>query len=140
MIWPNLKHRPSRRRLFRAFTLAEVLAALTLMAIVIPVAIEGTAVASRAGQLGLRKAAATRIAQQMLHESIVSGNATEMGNRGTVQQGNAVFEWEVFSAPWEVDDLDAVTVLVTFEVQGQTFDLELTTLLDPAAASSLTSG
>ena len=56
-----------------------------------------------------------------------------------MQQGNAVFEWEVFSAPWEVDDLDAVTVLVTFEVQGQTFDLELTTLLDPTAESSLTS-
>jgi hypothetical protein len=122
MIWRNPNLGPFPRRRARAFT------------------IEGTAVASRAGQLGLRKTAATRIAQRMLHETIVSGNAATMGNRGTVQEGNAVFEWEVFSTPWEVDNLDAVTVLVTFDVQGQTFDLELTTLLDSAAESSLTSG
>ena len=125
-------------RRLRAFTLAEVLAALALMAIVIPVAIEGTAVANRAGQLGLRKAAATRIAQRILHETVVSGSASQLGERGTIQEGNSVYEWELFTQPWEVDAMDEVTVLVTFELQGQIFDLELTTLIDPAADTGTT--
>jgi prepilin-type N-terminal cleavage/methylation domain-containing protein len=122
----------------RAFTLAEVLAALALMAIVIPVAIEGTAVANRAGQLGLRKAAASRVAQRILHESIVSGDATNLGSQGNIQEGNADYTWEITRTPWEIDDMDEVNVIVTFQVQGQTFDIELSTLIDPAAETATT--
>ena len=52
-----------RRR--AAFTLAEVLAALLFMAIVIPVALEGLRIASLAGQVGERKAAAARVAERV---------------------------------------------------------------------------
>ena len=56
-----------------AFTLIEVLAALVFMAVVIPVAVEGLRVASRAGEVGRRKAVAGRIAESMLNELIVTG-------------------------------------------------------------------
>ena len=58
---PPLRTEPTRRSR-RAFTLIEVLAALLLMAIVIPVAMQGMSIASRAGLLGQRKAAAMRVA------------------------------------------------------------------------------
>jgi hypothetical protein len=102
------------------------------------VAIEGTAVANRAGQLGLRKAAATRVAQRILHESIVSGDATNLGSQGNIQEGNADYTWEITRTPWEIDDMDEVNVIVTFQVQGQTFDIELSTLIDPAAETATT--
>jgi len=49
-----------------AFTLAEVLAALMFMAIVIPVALEGMHVAALAGAVAQRKGEAARVAQRIL--------------------------------------------------------------------------
>src|SRR5215207_7041870 len=56
-----------------AFTLAEVLAALAFMAIVIPVAVNGLRVANLAGQVGERKAVAARVAERVLNEWTVTG-------------------------------------------------------------------
>ena len=56
------------RRRRRGFPLAEVLAALLLMAILIPVTMHGVTVASRAGTLGQRKAAAMRIAEKYMSD------------------------------------------------------------------------
>ena len=58
------------------FTLAEVLAALLFMAVVIPVAVDGLRVASRASVLGQRKAVAARIAESVLNEQVVASQGT----------------------------------------------------------------
>ena len=63
--------RTSRPRRRAAFTLVEVLASLLMMAIIIPVAIEGMSVASRVGMLGQRKAAAMRVAERVINEVLV---------------------------------------------------------------------
>jgi len=63
------RNRPARLRPAgpaSAFTLAEVLAALLFMAIVIPVAIEGMHIASLAGTVAARKGEAARVAQRLL--------------------------------------------------------------------------
>ena len=52
------------------FTLAEVLAALVFMAIVIPVALSGLSVASRAGEVSVRKAEAALVAERVLNENV----------------------------------------------------------------------
>src|SRR6478735_6417980 len=62
----------SCRRLQAGFTLAEVLAALLFMAIVIPVAVQGLRIASRAGSLSERKAIAARLADSKLNELVVT--------------------------------------------------------------------
>src|ERR1035438_6697198 len=62
-------------RLFTAgFTLAEVLAALLFMAIVIPAAIEGMHIASLAGTVAARKGEAARVAQRLLTETLITTN------------------------------------------------------------------
>src|ERR1700690_495646 len=60
------------RRLRResAFTLAEVLAALLFLAIVIPAVVETLHVASLAGEVAARKGAAARVADRVLNESL----------------------------------------------------------------------
>src|ERR1035438_10887635 len=64
----------ARRRSAAGFTLAEVLAALLFMAIVIPAAIEGLHIASRAGTVATRKGEAARVAQRVLAENLVTTN------------------------------------------------------------------
>jgi len=122
-----------RRRSQAGFTLAEVLAALLFMAIVIPVAVEGVRVAARAGAVGERKTVAIRIAEQMLNEALVTGQFNESGRGGTVQDGPFEFEWTLSSEGWEVEALLLVTVEVKFPVQGQEYSVKLSTIAeDPA--------
>src|SRR2546429_9589111 len=83
---PEVRIRPSDFGLgisdFRkaAFTLAEVLAALLFMAIVIPVALEGMHVATRAGSVAVRKREAARVAERILNESIITTNWNNGGS------------------------------------------------------------
>ena len=123
----------------RAFTLAEVLAALLFMAILIPVAMHGVSVASRAGILGQRKATAMRIAERVLNELTISpaqiATATPYGN---VVDGDLTYPWTMLSEPWAEDTMTVLTVRVSFDVQGTTFDVAASTLYDPAVATTTT--
>ena len=56
------------------FTLAEVMAALLFLAIVIPTAVEVLHIASLAGEVAARKSEAARIADRILSESVVTTN------------------------------------------------------------------
>src|SRR5689334_15182452 len=69
------------------FTLAEVLAALALMAIVIPVAVHGMRVASLAGVVAQRKALAARIGERLLNETVVTRQWNQSVQNGTEQAG-----------------------------------------------------
>jgi len=88
---------PAVRRAQAAFTLVEVLAALTLMAIVIPVAVEGLRIAGKAGEVGQRKTAAARIAERVLNESMVTGQLRSATQNGVVQEGTIQYQWSIRS-------------------------------------------
>ncbi len=122
----------------RAFTLAEVLAALLFMAILIPVTMQGVSVASRAGILGQRKAAAMRIAERVLNEQIITGQIATATPYGNVVDGDVTYPWTMVSEPWTEDSMTVLTVRVTFDVQGNTFDVAASTLYDPAVATTTT--
>lgn len=115
------------------YTLLEVLAALMLMAIVVPVAMQGMSIATRAGVLGQRKAAAMRVAERVLNELIVTGEATRASTSGNVSEGEANFAWTLASQTWTEDAMLELTLRVTFEVQGNSYSVQATTLVDPGA-------
>ena len=128
----------------RAFTLAEVLAALLFMAIVVPVAVEGLHIASLAGAVAERKGEAARVAQRLLEESLVTTNWNQALQRGDVTEGQRQFRWTLRNDPWNQDPnqttMRLVSVEVKYFVQGQEHAFTLTTLADnaaPTAASSL---
>ena len=112
------------------FTLAEVLAALAFMAIVIPVAVQGLRIANLAGQVGLRKAVAIRVAERVLNELVVSGQLQGAAQNGTLRQGVQEYRWSLRSEPWREDAMRLVTVQVVFPVQGQDYDVHVSTLVD----------
>jgi type II secretory pathway pseudopilin PulG len=82
------------------FTLAEVLAALLFMAIVIPVAVQGLQIANRAGEVAQRKSQAARIAERILNENIVTTNWNQSSQVGTLYEGTREFRWTLRSQPW----------------------------------------
>ena len=113
-----------------AFTLAEVLAALVFMAIVIPVAIQGLRVASLAGEVAQRKGQAARIADRILNESIVTTNWSQASQRGTVTEGSSEFNWTLRNDAWTTETLRLVSVEVQFPAQGKSYSVKLSTVAD----------
>jgi len=133
MINPQtLAARPVRPR--SGFTLVEVLAALAFMAIVIPVAVEGLRVANLAGQVSQRKTVAARVADRVLKEWIVTGQTQAPAQSGVVREGAFEFRWTLRSQPWNQDTMKLITVEVLYTVQGQDYDVHLSTLLDNSAS------
>ena len=113
------------------FTLAEVLAALLFMAIVIPVAVQGLRIASRAGTVSERKAVAMRLAESKLNELVVTGEWQSTAQKGTIQEGFRSCPWQLASEPWSEDGLmRLLTVHVTVPVEGQAYDVHVSTLVD----------
>jgi len=118
--------------------LVEVLAALLFMAILIPVTMQGVSVSSRAGILGQRKSTAMRIAERVLDEQILTGQVTTGPGNGSIIDGDVTYPWTLKVDSWNEDAMSLVTVFVSFDVQGHTFELGASTLYDPTAVSGTT--
>lgn len=114
----------------RAFTLVEVLAALLFMAVLLPVTVNAVRVASRAGQVSDRKAIATRVAERVMNELLVTGALSQNSASGRIDERDRTYEWHMRSETWAEDHMNLVAVTVTYEVQGQTYDVNLATLYD----------
>jgi prepilin-type N-terminal cleavage/methylation domain-containing protein len=132
------------------FTLAEVLAALALMAIVIPVAIHGLRVAGLAGAVAQRKALAARIGERLLNETVVNRQWNQSVQNGTEQAGPYQFRWTIRNDPWNQlalnqtvggqngvnqgvvnqNTIHQLSVDVAFAAQGRDFSVHLSTLID----------
>ena len=112
--------------------MAEVLAAMLFMAIVIPVALQGMRIASRAGVVAERKREAARVAESLLNELIVTTNWSKSATSGTVREGDREFRWSARNETWNAtgveNTLQQLSVEVTFPVQGQDYSVHVSTL------------
>jgi hypothetical protein len=104
------------------------------MAIVIPVAIEGMHIASRAGTVSERKGEAARVAQRLLAETLVTTNWNQAVQGGVLTEGKREFAWTMHSDPWTQDPSQNVirqlSVEVKFAAQGQDYSVRMSTLVD----------
>src|SRR5260221_14707774 len=78
-----------------AFTLAEVLAAMVFMAILIPEALEGLSIASRAGEVAARKNEGAQDAEKIQNEKMATRNLSTIVQTRTGGQRYRYFwrEW-----------------------------------------------
>lgn len=120
------------------FTLVEVLAALVFMAIIIPVTLQAISVASRAGTVGERKAAAARIAERVLNDLMVTGGLQQTSQTGKADEGTRQYKWTMRTEPWSEDAMSIVTVTVNYEVQGREYGVTVSTLFDPVLVATTT--
>lgn len=123
-----IKRRSALRKGAEAFTLAEVLAALLFMAIVIPVALQGMRIASRAGVLAERKREAARVAEKVLNESIVTTNWNKSAQSGTIMEADREYRWSLRASAWTESAMQQLSVEVQFPVQGQDYTVQMSTL------------
>jgi len=122
-----------------AFTLAEVLAAMLFLAIVIPAAVEALHISSLAGEVAVRKGAAARIADRILNESLVTTNWTGGGQQnGTVTEGTLDFRWTLTSQSWPQDAMQLLTAEVKYQAQGKDYSVKLSTLANLQNQSAAT--
>jgi len=120
-----------------AFTLAEVLAAMLFLAIVIPAAVEALHISSLAGEVAVRKGAAARIADRILNESLVTTNWTGGGQQnGTVTDGTLDFRWTLTSQTWPQDAMQLLTAEVKYQAQGKDYSVKLSTLANPQTTTA----
>jgi Tfp pilus assembly protein PilV len=124
----------TRSRSTAGFTLAEVLAALLFMAIVIPAAIEGMHIASLAGTVAQRKGEAARVAQRLLAENLVTTNSSQSAQSGTLTEGQRQFNYTMRSDPWSQDPsqngIRQLSVEVKFTAQSRDYSVRMSTLVD----------
>jgi prepilin-type N-terminal cleavage/methylation domain-containing protein len=134
------------------FTLVEMLVALALMAIVIPVIVQGLRIASLSGEVSQRKALAARVAERVLNEAVLTGQANQSGQKGAEHLGPFQFQWTLRDEPWNqlttvqtvntagginqgvvnANNIHQLSVDVTFPAQSQTFAVHLSTLVNVA--------
>ena len=119
-----------------AFTLAEVLAALAFLAILIPVIVQCMNISGRANEVALRKNHAARVAENVLNESIVTTNWSQSSLSGAVEDGQEQYKWSMENNPWTQDPIRLLTVDVKYSVQGKEYSVQLSTLVDPSTSSS----
>ena len=117
-----------------AFTLAEVLAALLFLAIVIPTAVEALHIASVAGSMAQRKDEASRVAQTVLNESVLTGNWSQT-TQGTTRRNGHEYPWRLRNETWQQDAMQLVTVEVIFSAADRSGSVRLSTLVNPTNAT-----
>ena len=120
----------------RGFTLAETMAALVFMAIVIPAAVEALHVASGAGEIAVRKGEAAHVAERILNQSLVMTNWSTGAQSGVADEGSDEFHWTLKSENWPQDTMELLTADVTFSTQGRDYSVELSTLANLQAQTT----
>ena len=124
------RHRNSSSR--RGFTLPQVLAAMAFLAIVLPTAIQGILIASRAGMVAERKRTAASLADPMLTGLIATGDWLDSADEGDFGEEWPGYRWELGAEPWEEDTVYQVDLSVFYMAQGKEYSVTLSTLAENA--------
>jgi len=111
------------------FTLAEVLAAMLFLAILVPVIVEGLTLSNRAGVVAERKATALMLADRQLSELQLSSEWMLAEQRGDFGAEWPNYRWELTQSAWRYDNMIELTVEVIFTVQGREHRVPLSTLV-----------
>ena len=120
------------------FTLAEVLAALLFLALVIPAAVEVLRVSTLAGEVAARKSAAARVADRILNNSLVMTNWSNGSQSGTTAEGVQEFRWTLTSQNWPQDSMRLLTAEVTFNAQNHEYSVKMCTLANAQTPGTTT--
>ena len=124
----------TRRRFHRRpFTLVEALATVVLVAIVVPVTMQGLAVAGRAGEVAVRTSRAARLADGLLNDLVLTEDWRETEPEGDFEEW-PLYRWEFAAEEWQPEQEDSValwlcTVTVFYPVQQRELNVSLGTLV-----------
>ncbi len=113
----------------RAFTFAEILAAMLFLALVIPVALQAISISSRAGTVAGRKATAVQLGDALLNELAITDEWRRGSQSGRFEAPYDSYSWQIQSQNWDQQGLIQLSLQVEFLVRDQRFDVVLATLV-----------
>lgn len=116
-------------RFSRGFTLVEVLAAMTLAAIVLPVAMRGVSISLSAANHARRQAQAVILAEATLAEVIATGEWQSGEQSGDFGEEAPGFQWRAVSSAWDTESLQCLEVTVSWVSMGVEREVTLATLV-----------
>jgi prepilin-type N-terminal cleavage/methylation domain-containing protein len=117
-----LRHRPG------GFTIIEVLATITLAAIVLPAVIHGVLLCLSTAGHARNRLQASSLAQSKLAEIVVAGEFLDAESNGDFGEAFSVFTWKARVSEWEDSRLVQIEVLVEWTRIGKRRHVALTTL------------
>ena len=118
-------------RLRRGFTLIEVLVALTVLAVVLPVAMQGVSIVLQLGADAKHRAEAATLAQGKLDE-LTATNAWQSGElSGSFSESLPAYHWTATVQPWGDGTMDEVTVEVSWTARQRQKSVIVGTLVAP---------
>ncbi len=114
----------------KGFTLAETLAAMLFMAIVIPVAVQGLTIANRAGVVAERKRVAAQLADRLLTETVLTEDWRNGALEGDFGADRPLYRWVLKTTEWSEDAMRTVSVTVFFKAQEREYSVSLSTVVE----------
>jgi len=117
----------------KAFTFAELLAAMVLVGVLLPVVTQGLLLANRAGAVAKEKTNAAQWAENYLNELVVTGEYLQVGSFGSVQVENRTYDWRLMTEDWGETTTLLIELNVQYKVQGRNYNVVMTTLARPDA-------
>lgn len=110
------------------FTLVEVLATLVLLAIILPVAMEGVSLATRTASQAKSRMIASSLAETTLNDIMVTEAWVEGDQSGDFEDWPG-YEWHMQVADWEETSLKQVDVQVVWDSAAGERYVALSTLV-----------
>jgi prepilin-type N-terminal cleavage/methylation domain-containing protein len=119
---------PRRRR--RAFTLVEILATLTLIAIVLPAVMTGISLDLAAADQARHESEAASLARTKMSELVLAGEWRQAAESGDFGEDRSAYRWTAEATDWEGDArLRQLAVTVLWTSRGRDHAVTLTTLV-----------
>lgn len=123
-----------RGRRGRAFTIVEVLATLTLAAIILPPAVHGILLCLATAGHARQQAQAASLAQSKLAEIVATGELYDAEITGDFGEDLPEYTWAAQINEWDDERLIQVDVAVFWTRRGQDHQVVLSTLVYTAGA------
>jgi len=111
------------------FTFAEVLAAITFLGIVMPVAVRALTAADRLAVLAERKRVAAELGERKLNEIVIEEVWAFGESEGDFGEQHPRYRWVLAEEDWQEDGLRLLSVEVFFPSQGREWSVRLSTLV-----------
>ncbi|MDB5320888.1 MAG: type secretion system protein [Phycisphaerales bacterium] len=124
----NASRRAIRHSRRSGFTLVEVLAALVVIGIVLPVAMSGASLAMRAGSIARHQAEAATLGEAKLTEMVSMTTWSSSGAGGDFGQDFPQYRWTLETAQRDLD-VTELLLSVIWKERGEDRSIKVSTLV-----------
>jgi Tfp pilus assembly protein PilV len=113
----------------RGFTFAEALAAMVFVAIVLPTALHGIMIATRAGEVAERRRTAAFLADRLLSEWAATEEWLLSDGEGDFDEDWPGYTWAMETETWTDEAMMLLTAEVFFPVRGREYSVRVSTVV-----------